>query len=57
MFDINKYEDVFDMRFKYAEGVREAIDQQRLILDGLFVDKILLLLPDIKRRKSLQPPQ
>ena len=52
MFDINKYEDVFDPRFKYAEAVRENIDQRRIALGGLFVDKILLLLPDIKRRKS-----
>lgn len=56
MSDINKYEDVFDKRFKYAEGIRETIDQHRLVLDGLFVDKILLLLPDIKRRKSSPRP-
>ena len=57
MFDINRYEDVFDPRFKYAEGVRETIDQHRLVLDGLFVDRILHLLPDLKRRKSCSSSQ
>lgn len=52
MFDISNYEDVFDVKFKYKEDIRDPIEQRRLVLDGLFVDKILLLLPDVKRRKS-----
>ena len=56
MFDINNYEDVFDVKFKYKEEIRESIEQHRLVLDGLFVDKILLLLPDVKRRKKLTHP-
>lgn len=56
MFDINNYEDVFDVKFKYKEEIRESIEQHRLVLDGLFVDKILLLLPDVKRRKKAHPP-
>ena len=52
MFDINNYEDVFDLKFKYKEDTRDPIEQRRLVLEGLFVDKILLLLPDVKRRRS-----
>lgn len=55
MFDINNYESVFDFKFKYKEDIREPIEQHRLVLDGLFVDKILLLLPDVKRRKKSSP--
>ena len=56
-FDINNYDDVFDFKFKYKEDMRDPIEQRRLVLDGLFVDKILLLLPDVKRRMISPYPQ
>lgn len=54
MFDINKFEKVFafNPQWTYDEAEAEGIEQRRIPLEGLFIDKVLFLM-GIKRRELL----
>lgn len=56
MFDITNFNDVFafNTNYSYDESAVESIEQRRIALEGLFVDRILKMV-DIKRREHAFP--